>query len=85
MAPIPKNNLRERLQKLGYNPNLAKIQPPTLDNSKVIYPKKEVVAAPAPVQSSDHFDGGVSKHSPAPNFQPPVITNIDDWSDFEED
>lgn len=85
MAPIPKNNLRERLQKLGYNPNLARIQPPTLDNSKVIYPEKKVVAPPPSAYSSEHFGGGSSNHQPPSNFQPPVITNIDDWSDFEED
>lgn len=37
MAKIPKNNLQERMAKLGYNPNLVSIKPPTLDNSKVVY------------------------------------------------
>lgn len=69
MVNIPKNNLKERMVKLGYNPNLMKITAPTLDNSNIIVgpPKKE---PSKPVQT---------------NFQPPEVLNIDDWSDFEED
>lgn len=40
MVSIPKNNLKERMIKLGYNPNLMKITPPKLDNSKIIVPTK---------------------------------------------
>lgn len=36
MTSIPKNNLRELMLKLGYDPTLIKIVPPVLDNSKVV-------------------------------------------------
>ena len=75
MPSIPKNNLRERMLKLHYNPDLIKIVPPILDNSKVV--KKEQAPAPAnrpyePVKNQE-------------NFKPPEFINLDDWSDFEED
>lgn len=43
MPPIPKNNLKERMSKLGYNPNLVKIKPPVLDNSNIVAKKEEKI------------------------------------------
>lgn len=73
MPPIPKNNLRERMLKLGYNPDIVTIKPPVLDNSKVIV---------VPKAQPSSF---VSAPAPAAVAPPPLITNIDDWSDFEDD
>lgn len=74
MTSIPKNNLRERLLKLGYNPNLITIKPPVLDNSGVV--KEE------PPKASTFF-GSTFSEANIPN--PPVFINVDEWSDFEED
>lgn len=75
MTSIPKNNLSERMRKLGYNPNIVTITPPVLDNSKVI--KKE--EPPASYRSYQ------SVPNPEPEFKPLPSVNIDEWSDFEED
>lgn len=63
--------------KLGYDPNLVQLKPPTLDNSQII--KREI-----PKPSYDNKTSFV-KHEPAPNFKPPEILNIDEWSDFDSD
>lgn len=76
MPSIPKNNLRERLQKLGYNPNLITIVPPVLDNSGVV--KNEQAALGVTSNSTYQADSNC-------NIKPPEFVNIDDWSDFEED
>lgn len=78
MSSIPKNNLRERLQKLGYDPNLAVIKKPELINIK-----------PTPNQSTyqscsnqNPGDQGI----PTKIEQSPLLNlNIDEWSDFDED
>lgn len=67
MNSIPKNNLKEQMLKLGYNPDAVKIVPPVLDNSKVV--KRELKFI------KDH----------PIIFKPPVIANLDEWSDFEDD
>lgn len=67
MNSIPKNNLKEQMLKLGYNPDVVKIEPPVLDNSKVVKQERKLVQD----QSS--------------SFKPPVIADIDEWSDFEDD
>lgn len=69
MVTIPKNNLKERMIKLGYNPNLMKITPPTLDNSNIII-------GPSRSETQGRVEA---------NFQPPQIINIDEWSDFEDE
>jgi len=70
MASIPKNNLKERMIKLGYNPNIVHIVPPVLDNSRVI---------DTPILYTKVAQQGQS------NFTPPIIPNIEEWSDFEDD
>lgn len=69
MPQLPANNLRERMLKLGYNPEFVKLTPPTLDNSSVI--KKE--SKPSYVTANS----GAKKE--------PEFINLDDWSDFEEE
>lgn len=80
MTTIPKNNLKERMQRLGYNPNIVKIVAPTLDNSKVIKNKPKIDNKP--IQST--YKSEVTAPVPV-NFVPPKIDNIDDWSDFEDE
>lgn len=76
MTSLPKNNLKERMSKLGYNPNLVVLTIPELDNSKVIKREKKVYIPPA--QSAN------LANQPS-DFKPPVIMNIDEWSDFEDE
>ena len=71
MPSLPKNNLHERMKKLGYNPNIVKLVPPVLDNSKVAKDQPRVTYAPIPKVQTD--------------FKPLATVNIDEWSDFEED
>ena len=78
MSAIPKNNLRERLQKLGYDPNLAVIKKPELINIKhstneTTYPSCSNLESDVQVATTDS--------------KPPQILNlnIDEWSDFDED
>ena len=73
MAQIPKNNLKERMQKLGYRPDLFVIIPPTLDNSKVVTRQEPKVLSKLQQQVQDFDD-----------FKPEAL-NIEDWSDFEEE
>lgn len=75
MASIPKNNLRERLTKLGYDPNGVQISKPVLDNSRVKPESK-------PISSTMDFKTAISK---APDFKPPVIEDIDAWSESDFD
>lgn len=72
MSSIPKNNLKERMLKLGYKPDLVRIVPPVLDNSRVVIKKEEPKTSQGP-------------SNPIVNFQPPQILNINDWSDFEDE
>lgn len=74
MTSIPKNNLRERMLKLGYNPDLITIKAPILDNSGI---KKE-----EPPKLNNNFEYNKTNGDCQ---KPPVFMNIDDWSDFEED
>lgn len=73
MPSIPNNNLRERMLKLGYDPKLAKIEAPVLDNSRVI--KEE--------DKKTKFNPQLSNQQEP--FKAPEVLNIDDWSDFEDD
>lgn len=75
MPIIPKNNLKERMLKLGYDPKFVHITPPVIDNSKVVR-KNE-----APIEKKPQ----ITHQAPLINFTPPVIVNIDEWSDFEDD
>jgi len=75
MGPIPKNNLAERMRKLGYDPNIVKIVPPILDNSQII--KKD---DPKPSYSAYKVNLNTE-----PEFKPLATVNIDEWSDFEEE
>lgn len=43
MPPIPKNNLRDRMIKLGYNPNIVTLTAPIVDNSKVKPPPPQII------------------------------------------
>lgn len=67
MTSIPKNNLKEQMLKLGYNPAVVNIVPPVLDNSKVIKQETKFV-----------------QNKPS-TIETPVIANLDEWSDFEDD
>ena len=72
MTSIPKNNLNERMVKLGYNPNIVKLVPPVLDFSAILKREKPpLIYQTAPKAQLD--------------FKPLATVNIDDWSDFEED
>lgn len=89
MAPIPKNNLRERLMKLGYDPNSVQITTPVLDNSKVV-PDRATTKPTANNQSGS--TGTKIEINPVykpikkdPNFDPPIILGVDEWSDFEDE
>lgn len=114
MVKIPRNNLRERLSALGYNPNGIQITEPVLDNSRVIVPdikpsttiSYQNKTAGSEVNSMPNFDpdckpstsyqnrniysgsdtkfAGKSVMENNVNFKPPVIENIDEWSDFED-
>lgn len=81
MPNIPKNNLRERMLKLGYDSTWAKITPPIVDNSRII--KSEQPKVNLGSTTSNRYNQPYT--APQTNFTPPVIANIDDWSDFEED
>lgn len=81
MTSIPQNNLKERLLKLGYNPDNFTITPPVLDNSKVV----KVERKPQASVSRPPQQPPLQTIAPQTNFKPPVILNINDWSDFEDD
>lgn len=100
MPTIPSNNLKERMQKLGYPTINLKITPPILDNSKVIHdqPKSSIQkynSQTTNINYNQYPPATSSGFSSANNFQeykikeeefkPPVILNIDEWSDFEDD
>lgn len=57
--------------KLGYDPNKVNITPPVLDNSKVVVKVDTQQPHQLPVKIEP--------------FIPPKITNLDAWSDFEDD
>lgn len=57
--------------KLGYDPNKVIITPPVLDNSKVVAKVENQQLHQAPVKIEP--------------FIAPKITNLDEWSDFEDD
>lgn len=75
MPRIPKNNLREQMLKLNYNPNLVKITAPVIN---YVPPPQPPVQQPAKIENQP-------QQPTTATFQPPPIVNIDDWSDFEED
>lgn len=77
MPPIPKNNLKEQMLKLNYNPNLVKITPPVINY--VPPPPQQSTNIYKPAQQSTY------NQQPQIKFDPPTISNIDDWSDFEDD
>lgn len=83
MTRIPKNNLNERMTKLGYNCNSVRIVAPVLDNSKVVVSKPPTTSN-SQVQPSYPNQQFQQQQAPT-NFNPPPISNIDDWSDFEDD
>lgn len=98
MPAIPKNNLKERLLKLGYNSNSFKIVPPALDNSKVVHERRSLEsqinykAQPSGFQIHNPYSEDQPSFNAQPNslhsqldFKPPPIANIDEWSDFEDD
>lgn len=75
MPSIPRNNLAERMQKLGYNPNIVKINPPVIDNSNIIIRQDTS-------KSSTSYQERSKQET---KFKPLETVNIDEWSDFEED
>lgn len=79
MPTIPKNNLHERMLKLGYDPKLMEIKPPVLDNSQVV---KEPTEQPKPSQYQPKTE---QTHISTANTLQLGTFNIDEWSDFEED
>lgn len=74
MPLIPANNLKERMLKLGYNPDIIKLSPPVLDNSAVV--KRETKPTVVTIKPPET--------SAVPRNEPEFI-NLDEWSDFEED
>lgn len=85
---IPKNNLKERMVKLGYNPDLAQITPQICAE---LPPKPEPAKYQPPVKQQPQYQQpqqqqtGASTSNPSTNFAPPLMVNLDDWSDFEDD
>jgi hypothetical protein len=100
MPAIPKNNLRERMLKLGYKAELMKVVPPVLDNSRVVKDEPKPVfqastyqappqTAPTtsttyPSNISDGGGGSGGGGGGGTTFKLENI-NIDEWSDFDED
>lgn len=74
MPAIPKNNLKEQMLKLNYNPNLVKLTAPKIN----YVPPPQTTNQPAPTTK-------IEKQSFDTSFQPPPITNIEEWSDFEDE
>lgn len=79
MTSIPNNNLKERLLRLGYNPDGVKLTAPVLDNSKIIKVERKVQQTN--IQSNQQQTATASQN----NFKLPVIVNLDEWSDFEDE
>lgn len=78
--------------KLGYNPNCVQIVPPKLDNSNIIKPEPKTQAPPVvrpkpETAYTQNLNTGFTSAQDqlASDFKPPVIANIDDWSDFDDD
>lgn len=81
---IPKNNLQERMLKLGYKVEAMKIVPPVLDNSKVVKEEVKPVFESKPYQGSEYTQPTSSNIKTEPTLKLENF-NIDDWSDFDED
>ena len=84
MPSIPKNNLKERMLKLNYNPDLVMIVPPVLDNSKIIIPQEKPKTAFQP-NFQTTYQPVKEDAKETQDFKPPTFINVDDWSDFEDD
>lgn len=74
MPQIPQNNLKERLIKLGYSTIGVNINPPVIDNSQVVVKSKKLGGCQVQQESFKQE-----------NLITPRITNIDEWSDFEDE
>lgn len=74
MPNIPRNNLKDRMIKLGYDPKSVTIKAPVLDNSRV-------VKQPMKIEPQQLYQESPNQES----FVAPKINNIDEWSDFEDD
>lgn len=73
MPPIPRNNLIDRLEKLGYNAKNVNINPPQMQIIINIPNATATTSMPKAKPIASLKDNG------------PVIVNVDDWSDFEDD
>lgn len=82
MPAIPKNNLKERLTKLGYDPNGIQIIKPVLDNSRVVPDSKPTTS----YQNKPYKSNMEVKPAGKTDFKPlDILKPLDDWSDFEDE
>lgn len=87
MTSIPKNNLAERMLRIGYDPNIVKIQKPVLDNSKIIK-TQNIKSQPDTKYTHNNYTSNKpteQKSAVLSDFRPPEILNLDEWSDFEDE
>lgn len=79
---IPNNNLKSRLEKLGYNSSFIKLECPKLN---ITYSQLEQANKKAPTTTNyQSIPASTFQACPQPDVKVPVM-NIDDWSDFDDD
>lgn len=83
MPSIPKNNLKEHMLKLNYNPNLVKITPPVINY--VPPPPSQAQQPTSTYKLAQTIQQSTYQQQQTIKFDPPQVVNLEEWSDFEDD